>query len=235
MSDITNNYCIELKDVVYQYRGDLEPMLEIPGWSVNHGSKLFLRGESGSGKSTLIHILAGLLEPTLGNIKINGFDLSSASVQKRDQFRANYIGLVYQQFNLIPYLSMLDNVMLASHFAKTKNSQTKELAESLLNKMSLPQELHNKDSRHLSIGQQQRVAICRAMINQPNLVLVDEPTSALDSNNRDRFMSLLFDLLDEYQATLIFVSHDETLATRFTEVIELNELNTANNYSVNQI
>lgn len=230
MSDVTahNDSCIEVKNLVYQYGADLEPMIDIPAWQLSRGSRLFLRGESGAGKSTLIHLLAGLLVPTSGQIKINGFDLSSASVQNRDQFRANNVGLVYQQFNLIPYLSMLDNVLLASHFAKNKSTGIADLAGSLLEKMNLPQDLHQRDSRHLSIGQQQRVAICRAMINQPKLVLVDEPTSALDTSNRDRFMSLLFELLDEQQATLVFVSHDETLAARFNEVVELDDLNTAN-------
>lgn len=222
-----NDYCIAVKDLVYRYRADLEPLIDIPDWQVPRGTQLFLRGESGVGKSTLIHLLAGLLEPTSGNVKINGFDLSSASVKNRDQFRANNLGLVYQQFNLIPYLSMLDNVLLAAHFAKTKNAETIELARSLLETMSLPQDLHHRDARHLSIGQQQRVAICRAMINQPKLVMVDEPTSALDPKNRDRFMDLLFELLAEHNATLIFVSHDENLAARFNDVIELTTLNAA--------
>ena len=221
--------CIEINNLIYQYKMSDTPVVNISNWCVEQGEHLFLRGESGSGKSTLIHLLAGLSSPTSGNIKINGFDISASSVSRRDRFRAKNIGLVYQQFNLIPYLSMLDNVLLSAHFASGDTRQSTQLACELLEKMNLPSELHARDARHLSIGQQQRVAISRAMINQPNLVLVDEPTSALDKNNRDRFMELLFDLLKEFEATLVFVSHDESLASLFTNQVELNEINEVSN------
>lgn len=222
-----NDDCISLTKLVYRYDLDQEPVVNIPQWQVPQGQHVFLRGESGSGKSTLIHLLAGLHSPTSGKVVINGCDLTNQTVQKRDRFRAKNIGLVYQQFNLIPYLSVLDNILLASHFSGSLNKETSLEAQQLLVKMNLPSELHNRDARNLSIGQQQRVAIVRAMINKPALVLVDEPTSALDSKNRDRFMELLFELINEYKATLVFVSHDEQLAKKFEDVVELSDLNQA--------
>ena len=159
-----NDDCISLTKLVYRYDLDQEPVVNILQWQVSQGQHVFLRGESGSGKSTLIHLLAGLHSPTSGQVVINGCDLTNQTVQKRDRFRAKNIGLVYQQFNLIPYLSVLDNILLASHFSGSLNEETSLEAQQLLVKMNLPSELHNRDARNLSIGQQQRVAIVRACL-----------------------------------------------------------------------
>lgn len=199
------------------------PVLEIPRWSVQPGERVFLHGPSGTGKSTLLNLLAGILLPSSGDIDILGKRLNALSARQRDKWRAHHIGVVFQQFNLIPYLGAVDNIRLAAHFGHTANSlgRTKDLLQAL----GVGEDLHHQPASLLSIGQQQRVAIARALINQPELLIVDEPTSALDTQNRDAFMTLLMEQVERNNTALIFVSHDVALTNRFSRVEALADIN----------
>jgi putative ABC transport system ATP-binding protein len=219
---------IELSNVNYRYdKGSLQSDLSISDWQVPVGQKLFLRGESGSGKTTLLNLIAGVLVPDDGDIRLLGERFSSLSARKRDVFRAKHIGVVYQQFNLIPFLSVLKNVQLAAHFGATPSDQVETTLAELLPKLALSTDCLSKQASHLSVGQQQRIAIARALINHPDILLVDEPTSALDAAARDSFMEVLIELCDKFNTTLLFVSHDAYLQQYFKDVIDIAQLNSA--------
>lgn len=203
-----------------------QPLLTIPEFSINRGEHLFLYGPSGSGKTTLLNLLAGVICPQQGSLKVLGTDLTGLSTHKRDRFRALHIGVIFQQFNLIPYLSVLDNVLLAGHFAHFKDRNTlQSRAIELLLSLGLQTELHHRKATSLSVGQQQRVAVARALVCQPELLIADEPTSALDSDNRDGFLDLLFNAADQCNSTVVFVSHDRALQERFTRIVDIRSLN----------
>lgn len=215
-----------LRNLQFQYPGKSAVYaLDIPFWSIAQGDHLFIQGASGSGKSTLLNLIAGILIATHGKIEVLGQDLARLSPAKRDRFRAQHIGVVFQQFNLIHYLSVIDNVRLAAYFANKSLTQVTPLAERLFAALNLDKSLFAQKAEQLSVGQQQRVAIARALINQPKILIADEPTSALDQANRDRFIETLLMLSREQQTTLIFASHDSTLAPRFQHHINLTELN----------
>jgi putative ABC transport system ATP-binding protein len=216
---------IKLHNLNYTFQGSSLPVLSIPAWQVARNERVFLQGESGSGKSTLLGLLAGLQLPTLGEVEILGARMSALGVGKRDRFRAKHLGVVFQQFNLIPYLSALENVLLAAQFGTLDRRGARQRAIELLESVNLPSSLHDRKAAALSIGQQQRVAIVRALINEPSLLLVDEPTSALDHNNRDAFLALLFDMLADMDCAMVFVSHDPTIGRLFDKHVRLAELN----------
>ena len=216
---------IQLKNLGYSFKGSALPILNIPTWQVARNERVFLQGESGSGKSTLLGLLAGLQLPTLGDVDILGTRMSSLGASKRDRFRAKHLGVVFQQFNLIPYLSALENVLLAAQFGTSGGAVARQRAIELLERVNLPSSLHGRKAAALSIGQQQRVAIVRALINEPSLLLVDDPTSALDHNNRDAFLALLFDILADRDCAMVFVSHDPTIGQMFDNHVRLAELN----------
>ena len=216
---------IQLHHLSFAFSASASPVLSIPAWQVEQEEQVFLQGESGSGKSTLLGLLAGLQLPTQGSVDVLGVRVSSLTARQRDRFRAQNLGVVFQQFNLIPYLSALENVMLAAQFGETARGETKQRAIELLTRVNLPTVLHSRKAGELSIGQQQRVAIVRALINKPALLLVDEPTSALDHNNRDAFLELLFDVVADLSCAMIFVSHDPTLGHLFNRQVSMAELN----------
>ena len=216
---------ISLSHLGYSYPGDQYPVLNIPAWRVERNEHVFLQGESGSGKSTLLSLLAGLSIPTQGSLKILGDDIAKQSARQRDRFRATNLGVVFQQFNLIPYLSALDNILLAARFGSPTTAGARQRATTLLERMNLQSTLHHRPASQMSIGQQQRVAIVRALINNPSLLLVDEPTSALDHANRDAFLALLFDVLSDQECAMVFVSHDPTLGASFDTQVKISELN----------
>ena len=218
---------IDLKDVRFSYpEAPGKRVLGIPRWSVADGEPVFVHGPSGSGKSTLLNLLSGMLPAPEGEISVLGNRLDQMSNRQRDRFRANHIGYVFQQFNLIPYLDAVDNIQLASHFSEHRKSADlrAEITE-LLSRLNIDAEDWHKPASKLSIGQQQRVAIARALINRPELLIADEPTSSLDQQNRDNFITLLMSLVDAQQSTLLFVSHDMTLAHHFARVDALAEIN----------
>lgn len=217
---------VSLQNLIFHYGSAEAPILDIPQWSVQSAEQVFLHGPSGAGKSTLLNLLAGILLPSSGSIEIFGEKINAMSGSQRDKWRARHIGVVFQQFNLIPYQNAVNNIRLAAEFAG-KAANANERARELLNALGIESHLFEQPSGRLSIGQQQRVAIARAMINEPELLIVDEPTSALDSKNRDAFMSLLLEQVAKKQTALIFVSHDLSLADEFPRTESLTDINQA--------
>ena len=202
---------------------------------IARGERIFVEGPSGSGKSTLLALLAGVAVPEVGEVEVLGERLDLLSTAGRDHFRARHIGYVFQQFNLIPYLSMVENVLLPCRFsaarreAALRRSATLEAeALRLLAHLDLADEaLRSRPVTAFSVGQQQRVAVARALMGSPGLVIADEPTSALDADRRESFLRLLFAECAESGATLVFVSHDASLEGLFDRTLRLAELNRA--------
>lgn len=216
---------VRIDGLTYSYdKRSPENDIAIPKWQLEQGEQVFLQGKSGSGKTTLLNLLAGVLTPSEGTIELFGTPFSRLSARKRDKFRANNIGVVFQQFNLIPYLSVWENIALSAYFSSTSQAHLKDSALSLIEQLKLPADVINSPASELSVGQQQRIAIARALINTPGLLLVDEPTSALDASARDAFMEVLLLLCQERSTTLIFVSHDMALKPFFTNHTEIAQL-----------
>lgn len=206
------------------------PCLDIEAFALEPGEQVFLHGPSGAGKSTLLNLLAGVLKPDAGDIRLLGRSLPALPGAVRDRLRADHIGLIFQQFNLIPYLSVLDNVRLPCRFSARRRERAGEpgqAAQRLLGHLDLDAALWHRPATALSVGQQQRVAAARALIGAPELVIADEPTSALDAERQRAFLDLLADECASAGAALVFVSHDHRLAGRFTREVALTELNRA--------
>ncbi len=204
--------------------------------SIAQGEKHFIFGPSGCGKSTLLNLISGVLRPSNGTITVLGESLEKMSSRQRDRFRANNIGYIFQQFNLIDYLNAKENIALARQFsANTKASNLANQIAELLKALAVNESDWSRPVSTLSIGQQQRIAIARAFINSPKLLIADEPTSSLDESNRDKFLSLLNTLCDTNQTTLLFVSHDTRLKHHFDRVQNFHEINfpTIKNKAVN--
>lgn len=218
---------IELSNIHFYYPDRPDHLiLDIPSWSLSEGEQTFIHGPSGSGKSTLLNLLGGLLVPSQGKINILGQQLDEMTGRQRDKFRADHIGYVFQQFNLMPYLNAFDNILLASQFSqKQKSSALESEIKELLTVLNIPQNDWYRSITTLSNGQQQRVAIARALINKPQLLIADEPTSSLDAANRDAFMTLLKSIVKEHGMSLLFVSHDLSLSSHFKRIEPLSEIN----------
>ncbi|MFA6192163.1 MAG: ATP-binding cassette domain-containing protein [Sulfurimonas sp.] len=202
---------------------DKESVLDIESLQIKEGGHIFLHGKSGSAKSTFLNLLCGVLEPTFGDIEVLGTKFSSLNGLQKDKFRADNYGVIFQQFNLLPYLNVEENISLACGFSKAKRA-TKEEIESLLDALELSVDLKTSAMK-LSVGQQQRVAVARALIGKPKIILADEPTSALDSQTKESFMRVLFNQIEAQNSTLIFVSHDKSLASSFNTVYDFAKLN----------
>ena len=216
---------IEIRNLRFSYpEAPHSPILQVPRWSVAAHDHVFIHGPSGCGKSTLMNLISGMLSPQQGEICVLGERLDNMSTHRRDQFRGNHIGYVFQQFNLIPYLNAIENLQLSQRFSKSKNSRRSTETTELLQQLNIDDTTAHLPCEKLSIGQQQRVAIARALINEPEILIADEPTSSLDTENRDNFMSVLMQLVNEKQITLIVVSHDLTLAKYFKQSITLNDI-----------
>jgi ABC-type lipoprotein export system ATPase subunit len=190
-----------------------------PDIQCNTAETLLITGNSGKGKTTLLHLLAGLLRPKSGDIYVDNTIINQLSDSKLDQYRGKNIGLILQKSHFIASLSVIDNVVLASWLATGKRAENK--AKKLLIQLDLEKEL-NKLPTQLSIGQQQRVSIARALINEPKLLLADEPTSNLDDDNAFLVAHLIESLAKEYNASLIIVTHDQRLKDKFTNQIHLS-------------
>ena len=219
---------ISLSDLKFSWKPNLPLVIDIKELTIHKGEKVFIYGPSGSGKTTLLGLFGGVLTPISGSLEVIGQDLKKLSSGARDQFRADHIGFIFQQFNLIPYLNVLENVLLPLRFSKSKMCSTTasmDEARSFLSRLGIPESHLRKKAFELSVGQQQRVAAARALMGSPDLVIADEPTSALDLDMRDKFISVLEDLVSSCGSTLVFVSHDHTLSTLFDRKIDLPALN----------
>ena len=226
-----------LQNLVFSYPDSIDStVLDIESWSVEANEQVFLCGPSGSGKSTLLNLLSGLLVATRGKVSVLDKHLEKMRAYQRDQFRAAHIGYVFQQFNLIPYLDAVDNIRLATFFSpgSPPKSQVISHIQALLQQLNIKRSQWSRPASKLSIGQQQRIAIARALINRPGLIIVDEPTSSLDRKNRDAFMSLLLSILRDHPATLIFVSHDMALSQYFNRVDSLTAINRVSQSSLTE-
>ena len=206
-------------------------VLDISSLVIERGSRVFLHGPSGCGKTTLLGVLAGVLHATTGSVRVLGRDLGAMSGAQRDAFRAEHVGYVFQQFNLIPYLSAYDNIALpcrldARRRARLGSTSIDAAIHSVAEQLDIAP-LLRQQSTSLSVGQQQRVAAARALLGAPELVICDEPTSSLDSDRRDAFLALLASSVARANATLLFVSHDATLGARFDVQLSLPTLNRA--------
>jgi putative ABC transport system ATP-binding protein len=218
---------LEVEGLVFGWRRD-EPLLRLPSLRLEAGEHLFIHGPSGSGKSTLLNLLAGALTPQAGHISLLGQPFSSLKSGARDVLRAAHMGYIFQMFNLLPYLSALDNVLLPCRFsparrARAGGARADEAARQLLTELDIGPSLWPAHAMRLSTGQQQRVAAARALLGAPELVIADEPTSALDAELRDSFVNLLFTRCAAIGAALILVSHDPALAARFSRRLDVRD------------
>ncbi|MET0068038.1 MAG: ABC transporter ATP-binding protein [Candidatus Thiodiazotropha sp.] len=225
---------VTISNLQFRWQSQSPVVLDLNALTIGKGERVFIEGPSGSGKSTLLSLFAGVSVPQQGEVRVLGQPLDRLSSVQRDHFRAQHIGYIFQMFNLIPYLSMLDNVMLPCRFSRArhakalKRSQSLETeAKRLLEHLDMAQEdLMHRSVTALSVGQQQRVAAARALMGAPELLIADEPTSSLDADRREAFVRLLFHECKQAGSTLIFVSHDASLEGLFDRTIRLAGLNT---------
>lgn len=215
---------IEVRDLHFSWQQG-QAALSFPDFTLKQGEHLFLHGPSGSGKSTLLSILAGMMRPDRGSVRILGTDLYRLRAGARDRFRADHMGVIFQQFNLVPYLTTQANVTLPCRLSTLRHRNTdpsvSHASKALLQALAIPQDHWQRKVTQLSIGQQQRIAAARALIGAPGLVLADEPTSSLDTENRDRFLELLLGLAHRHNTSVLFVSHDRSLTRHFHHQLEL--------------
>jgi putative ABC transport system ATP-binding protein len=230
---------INIEALTFGWKRD-QLTLDIDALSVNAGERVFVQGPSGCGKSTLLNLLGGVIVPRTGRISVLGEDLGRLGQSARDRFRADHVGFIFQQFNLVPYLGVIDNVLLAVHFSAARRSRiaangmsTVDEARRLLTELGLgdPEQVA-RPVTELSVGQQQRVAAARALLGAPELVIADEPTSSLDTRHRESFLKLLDLECRRSNATLFFVSHDDTLARGFDRRINLPDINRATTHDL---
>jgi putative ABC transport system ATP-binding protein len=219
---------LSLDAVRYRWPGAARDTLALDTLALAAGERVFLRGPSGCGKSTLLGLAAGVLLADAGTVRLLGQDWRALGAAARDRRRADHVGVIFQQFNLLPYLSVLDNVRLPLRFSAARARRAPSgAAEHLLERSGLAPALWHAPAARLSVGQQQRVAAARALIGAPEVVIADEPTSALDEDRREAFMALLLDCCAEAGAALLFVSHDARLAAHFDRQVDLPLLNRA--------
>ena len=218
---------LDLQDVRYRWPGRASFGLDIPQFVLAPGETVLLLGQSGSGKSTLLSLICGTILADQGRVCIAGTDIAKLSAGKRDRFRAEQIGLIFQQFNLLPYASVLDNVLLPLRFAPARRARLDtphKAAAKLCLDLGLPQDAASAKAGTLSVGQQQRVAAARALIGAPPLIVADEPTSALDAATQTTFLDLLFAQASANDSTVLMVSHDARLAPHFDRVVEMSDI-----------
>jgi putative ABC transport system ATP-binding protein len=219
---------LALENLLFRWPDQADACLEIDAFQVAADEQVFIHGESGSGKSTLLNLIAGVLAPQRGTINALGQPLTALSTTARDRFRVDHIGLIFQQFNLIPYLSVLDNVLLPCRFSRRRAERAgdmRQAAATLLQHLDLDESLWQRKATQLSVGQQQRVAAARALIGRPEIVIADEPTSALDAARQAAFLDLLRRECAAANAALLFVSHDLRLAEGFVRRVEMGQIN----------
>lgn len=215
---------VEGLKVVFQDRdGAAVPVLDVPELKIESGAQVCLVGGSGTGKTTLLNVLAGIVAPSEGAVRHGETDLAKLSEASRDRFRALHIGYVFQSFNLLQGLSALENVALAGTFGALTPGAARRRGEELLKRVDLGHRLHALPGT-LSVGEQQRVGIARALINKPQVVLADEPTANLDEKRADEVLALLAEVAQEEGSTLVLVTHEPRVMNAFDDVRDLREL-----------
>jgi putative ABC transport system ATP-binding protein len=229
-----DNAVIAIDRLRFSWPAAPTPCLDIRRFSIDTGERVFLFGPSGTGKSTLLGLLGGVLTPQSGKVRVLHHDLATIASGARDRFRVDHIGFIFQQFNLIPYLSVLDNVLLPCRFSTQRHRKAiaggrslQEEGNRLLSELDIDPALQSRPVTALSVGQQQRVAAARALIGQPEIIIADEPTSSLDAERQESFLDLLLCECQTSQATVLFVSHDRRLARHFDREISLGDINHA--------
>ncbi|WP_290537952.1 ABC transporter ATP-binding protein [Alcanivorax sp.] len=213
---------LELDNLRYQHPGQARPFIHIDHFALQAGERVLLHGPSGCGKSTLLSLVTGIRPARDGNIRVSGKPFSSLSQRRRDAFRADHIGVIFQAFNLLPYLNAVDNVCLSAGFSRRRceregassNKQRRIAAQELLTRLGLDAAPSALPAWQLSFGQQQRVAAARALFGKPDLIIADEPTSALDADSRDTLLALLCEQCEQAGSALLMVSHDSQVADR---------------------
>ena len=216
---------ITCNNVAFSYEND--PFgLSIPELNITSGSEVALVGPSGCGKTTLINLIAGILKPNSGSITVNGIDITKYNERDRADFRIARLGLIFQEFELLDYLSVLDNTLLPYRINPIMRltTEVKDRAEELCRRVGLGNQLHKRPG-NMSQGERQRVAVCRALVTQPTIVLGDEPTANLDPYNRDNILDIVFDYCNSTGNTLVMVTHDPEVRNRFSRVIDVTDLN----------
>jgi putative ABC transport system ATP-binding protein len=228
-------WVIDIRDLLFSWNSKSLPLLNIPILQVDRGERVFVQGASGSGKSTLLSLLSGILTAQQGSVSILGKRIDAMTGPQRDRFRADHMGVIFQMFNLIPYLTVVENVTLPCRFSclrrekAVRSSGTVEAeARRLLSHLNMDHpDLLSRPVTELSVGQQQRVAAARALMGAPELIIADEPTSSLDAGHRQSFIRLVFEECEKALSTLIFVGHDRSLASLFDRTIQLTAINRA--------
>ncbi|NOY42744.1 MAG: ABC transporter ATP-binding protein [Planctomycetes bacterium] len=216
-----------LENVRKSYRepnGEPLPILDIERLEIGAGEQVVLRGRSGCGKTTLLNCIAGLTTVDEGRIEINGHDIVKLPEVSRDRFRARYLGFVFQTFNLLPAFTALENVVLGMTFTGQKTDVSR--AKQLLEQIGLGQRLSHKPSA-LSVGEQQRVAVARALVNQPSLLLADEPTANVDPGHQQQIVDLLRESCQRENVAMLLVTHSPEVSGQFERVEELEDVNRA--------
>lgn len=218
---------LALRDVAFAWPGKGGLALHCPELTVAQGETVLLLGASGSGKSTLLSLVCGILTAASGTVSVGGSDLASLRPGQRDRFRGEQIGVIFQQFNLLPYARVADNILLPLRFAPNRRNRAGDAmaaAGHLCQALGLPDDVLGTTAGRLSVGQQQRVAVARALIGRPPLIVADEPTSALDAATQDSFLQVLFDQAAQARSALLMVSHDDRLGARFDRVIQIEDI-----------
>lgn len=218
---------LQLDDVRYRWPGRTSFGLYVPELTLAPAETVLLLGESGSGKSTLLSLICGTITAQSGHVSVAGTDIASLTAGNRDRFRAEQIGLIFQQFNLLPFASVQDNVLLPLKFAPKRRQRVIDPnveVSRLCRELGLPDEVMTTRAGALSVGQQQRVAAARALIGAPPLIIADEPTSSLDAATQATFLELLFSQSRAHGTTLLMVSHDARLSKQFDRVIHMADI-----------
>ena len=228
-----NGTAVQLSNIEFAWGPSVSDFqLKIDDFQLQKHESGILVGPSGAGKSTILSLICGTIRPKKGHIEIFGYSTENKSNSEKDGFRANHLGIIFQQFNLIPYLSAIDNVLLPLHFSPCRRNASGEThynivreAERLLDALGIePETLGRQKAATLSIGQQQRVAAARAFIGAPQLIIADEPTSSLDEKSQDEFLDQLFSQKEITGATLLMVTHNPRVAKRFDKLIRLEDI-----------
>ena len=218
---------VKIESLRFQWSKSNNFKIFVPKLEVCRGKKVLFLGESGSGKTTLLSLICGFLEPLSGSISINDKIISDLTSTNKDAYRSDNIGIIFQQFNLLPYANVIDNIILPLYFSKQRSKKVENKINSAMNlcdQLRLPKSILNQKASNLSVGQQQRVAVARALIGSPSIIVADEPTSSLDTETQELFLDLMFDQISKNSSTLLMVSHDKSLTNYFDQVIDINEI-----------